>query len=92
MKRFTCSGFKSVPFADNGDPQKTAETAKGAATIFAGRLARKEFGKNGVCGGVTQSGWSRDGKSATFDCRVGVWSGKELSFRNEQLIVEIEGA
>jgi hypothetical protein len=90
MKRFTCSGFQSVQFSEDGDPQKTAMTAKNAAHIFAGRLARKEFGKKGECGGVTQTGWSFDGKSATFDCRIGVRAGKNFSFRNEQLTVAVD--
>jgi hypothetical protein len=60
--KYTCSGFNAVQ----------AESQKHAATIFANRQAKKEYGKKGYARIVNLNSWSMDNSMGNYDCFIGV--------------------
>lgn len=61
MTRYTCSGFHAV---------KT-ESATDAANIFAGRLARRMYGRQGVVGILRYDSGTRNGEMSVFETFIG---------------------
>lgn len=61
MKTYTTNGMRAV----------SAESMGEAAGIFAGRKARREFGKSGYCRTVRQDAWAEDGSLAEFEAFIG---------------------
>jgi hypothetical protein len=66
MKRYTCSGFRSV----------CAESADEAALIFAARQAVKFYGRGAYCRTLRLDSWSEDWACQTFEAFVG-YAGQE---------------
>lgn len=60
LKKFICEGFRPV----------FAATPREAAEIFAGRLARRRFGKKGVVATLRADSWTEDGTSTTFEAFI----------------------
>ncbi len=56
-----CDGFRPLVSATLGD----------AAATFAGRLARREFGRAGFVRTLRLSSWAEGGNSATYDVFIG---------------------
>lgn len=64
--KFTCNGFQPV----------TAEGFDQAAEIFAGRMARREFGRSSRVGALRRDGTRVDGGMAEFDAFIGRRTGQ----------------
>jgi hypothetical protein len=58
---FTCDGFRPVQ----------ADSAAEAARIFAGRQARRDYGRRGYCRTMRLDCWTEDGRSHTFEAFIG---------------------
>lgn len=77
-QRFECEGFRAVMACD----------ARQAAEIFAQRLARREFGRNGRVGALRLDTWSEDGSTHRFEAFVGRHTGAgDISGHNSWLFV-----
>ena len=61
MKKYTTSGCQAV----------TAENMSEAAEIFAGRMARKKYGKTGYCRTCNLESWSQDQTLGEFNAFIG---------------------
>lgn len=68
MKTYSCSGFRNVRVEDNQDMRDAAE-------VFAGREARKAYGRSGYCRTLRLDGWSQDGTRATYEGFIGYSDG-----------------
>ena len=64
-------GSEIAEYASGGFRNVSAESAGAAATIFAGRRARREFGRGGYVRNSRVNSWSRDGRSATVEACIG---------------------
>jgi hypothetical protein len=61
MERYTCKTFNSV----------IADSMTAAAELFAGRAARREFGKSGYARTCNMGAYSQDGTLAEFSAFIG---------------------
>lgn len=61
MPTFRADGFRDVQ----------AGSAREAAEIFAGRQARRDYGRNGFCRTMRLDSWTENGKSHTFEAFIG---------------------
>ena len=61
MKKYTTSGCQAV----------TAENMSEAAEIFAGRMARKKYGKTGYCRTCNLESWSQDQTLGEYNAFIG---------------------
>lgn len=61
MTRFTSPDHRAV----------MAGSAREAAQIFAGRQARRDYGKRGYCRNLRLDCWTENGRSHTFEAFVG---------------------
>jgi hypothetical protein len=61
MFTFCADGFRAV----------RAKNASEAAEIFAGRQARREYGRGGHCRTLRLDCWTENGKSHTFEAFIG---------------------
>ena len=81
MPRFVMDGMRSV----------TAPSASDAARIFAGRMARKEYGRRGYVRSMRLNSWAENGQSHTFEAFIGRDVGNACSGRNEWVYVSRVG-
>ena len=58
---FRADGFRDVQ----------ADNARAAAEIFADRLARRAYGRNGFCRTIRLDSWTENRKSHTFEVFIG---------------------
>lgn len=58
-------------FSSSGHRAVTAEGATSAADIFAGREARRAYGRRGYCRVLRLDCWTQDGLSHTFQAFIG---------------------
>ena len=61
MKKYTCSDTRPI----------ICEDQSSAASIAAGRIARRIFGKSARVGALRCDSWASDGSSATYEAFVG---------------------
>jgi hypothetical protein len=61
MTRWTCNSFRPV----------NANSAQEAATIFANRRARDEYGRKGYARTVRLDCWTEDRRDYTFEAFIG---------------------
>ena len=52
------------------------------AEYVAGILARREYGKRGVCRSINLESWSSDGSSHTYQAFIGIPDGNGCTGRN----------
>ena len=88
MARYVCGGFRAVE----------ADGPTDAAQVFAGRLARRRYGRSGIVGTLRRDSWTEDGASVTFESfighpaeRGGSMSRGDIVGSNEWLHVSLEG-
>lgn len=65
MKTYHSDGFRSIRQSD------AVRSAEDAARVFAGRQARREYGRTGHVRTLRADSWTRDGSSATFEAFIG---------------------
>lgn len=83
MKKYTTSGCKAVK----------AESMNEAAEIFAGRMARKAYGRGGYCRTCTKTSWAQDGSLGEFSAFIGYnTSIRETTGHNINFTVYAEGS
>lgn len=61
MPRYTCDDMRAV----------TADSATDAAKVFAARLARAKYGRNGYCRVLRLDSWSQNGERHNFEAFIG---------------------
>ena len=64
--KYTTRGFRAVH----------AETITEAAFTFAGRAARKRYGRRGHCRSCTPGAYAQDGRRAEFSAFIGYTTGR----------------
>ena len=74
MKKYSVRGMQSI----NGDFDRWVEVGE----AFAGRIARREFGKSGVVRTVNMGSYSQDGSVVEFNAFIGITKGSETTGRN----------
>lgn len=62
MTQYRANGFRGTV---------EAEDFREAAAIFAGRMARKDYGRRGYCHHTRLDSWAEDGFSATVQTFIG---------------------
>jgi hypothetical protein len=77
MTRYTCDGFRAV----------RTESATDAAYVFAGRLARRLYGRRGVVGSLRYDSGTRDGDMAVFSPFLGTCDDNGIVGKNEWMHV-----
>ena len=68
------------------------ESAKDAAKVFAGRYARRQYGKRGICHHVRLDTYVENGRSANYEAFIGVpdRQGGGITGQNIWLTVTVE--
>jgi len=61
MPKFIAHGFRAV----------TAASASEAAEIFAGRAARRRYGRNAYCRTLRLDSWTQDGRQHNYQAFIG---------------------
>ena len=82
MNTYSANGFRPVQ----------ANEMKDAAEVFAGRLARKQFGRKGYCRICRLDGWDEQGRFGEYEVFIG-YNGAERGTtvgHNEWIIVHKE--
>ena len=86
MTKYLCDSFRPLRRSD------AVQTAIDAATVFANRLARREYGRKGYARTVRPDSWTPDGSSHTFEVFIGTDGPQHGTTvgRNEWLYVSVK--
>jgi hypothetical protein len=72
MNKYSCTGHRNV----------SADWMSEAAEIFAGREARRKYGRSGYCRTCTQQAWRQDGGMAEYSAFIGYSTGRNETTGN----------
>lgn len=90
-KTYRAEGFR--PLRQSADQFGDIQNVNDAATVFANRLARREYGRNGYARIVRPDARTADGSSHSFDVFIGTDGPQPRTTvgRDERLYVSVEG-
>lgn len=69
MTTYRADGFR--PIHKSTDMYGEVQNVSDAAALFAGRLARREYGRRAYCRTIRADSWAMDGSSHTFEAFIG---------------------
>lgn len=89
MTTYHCEGFRPIT---QGIGPDAVESEKGAAWIFAARLARRTLGSRAKCMNVLPGAMRRDGTYSVFECYLGLPSTDEnaTAVRRVNIYVDVK--
>lgn len=72
MSTYTCENMR--PVRDGDDPNDflgPVDSMDSAARVFAGRIARKMYGRRGQVRALRRDGWTEDGRVVHYEAFLG---------------------